>query len=390
MKRVIAIASGKGGVGKTTVSLNLSIALARQGLKVCLMDADMGLANVNVMLGAQPELNLWHMMREDKTLDDVLLEGPSGLSIIPGGSGVQELTSLDDMELKTLAVKFSPADSYDVLIVDSAAGIAPLNIAFMRAADAVFVIFTPEPTSVTDAYAVIKILAASQYEGKISLLPNMFKTPKGADKAAGKIIEVSKKALGLDLDCMSPILNDPAVSQAVIRQTPLLDHSPDSKTSQSILALGETLVESITEKSISSAVNFMFKATRFSNETKLLQMLERFQEKRGGVAKAKGKSEQQSAQPQKPASQQKTPPVIFNAPISTSGGGNSENMESALADIKSLHEAIQIMMKGQKNLGDSMGEITDVVRQLKDSMDNMESKLERISRQQTEEADKGF
>ena len=155
--RVIAVTSGKGGVGKTSISVNLALQFQQQGKRVVILDADFGLANVEIMLGIRPQYNLADLIFNDKSIEEIITEGPNGVGFISGGSGVQDLVNLDKEKLKKLIAKLVKLDSlYDVIIIDTGAGIADSVIEFVLSSPEVLLVVTPEPTSITDAYSLLK------------------------------------------------------------------------------------------------------------------------------------------------------------------------------------------------------------------------------------------
>ncbi|HHJ80971.1 MAG TPA: MinD/ParA family protein, partial [Candidatus Tenderia electrophaga] len=172
--RVIAVASGKGGVGKTNISVNLGLAMVAEGKKVMLMDADLGLANIDIMLGLHPEYNLSHVIKGERTLEEIIVDGPKGLQIIPASSGTQNMAELTPAEHAGVIQAFSEVGhDLDVLIIDTAAGIADSVISFTRAAQEVIVVVCDEPTSITDAYALIKLLNRDYGIQRFRVLSNM-------------------------------------------------------------------------------------------------------------------------------------------------------------------------------------------------------------------------
>jgi len=172
--KVIAIASGKGGVGKTNVTVNIGVALATQGKKVVLLDADLGLANIDVMLGLHPQFNLLHVLEGDKSLKDIMVDGPSGLQIIPAASGVKKMAELSPAEHAGMIQAFSELDQHiDILLIDSAAGIADSVVSFTKAAQEVIVVVCDEPASITDAYALIKLLSREHGVERFHIIANM-------------------------------------------------------------------------------------------------------------------------------------------------------------------------------------------------------------------------
>ncbi len=232
MKKIIAVASGKGGVGKTSVSMNLALALGELGKKVCLLDADLGLANINILLGIQPELSFYDLLYNGKSLDEVLFSVSDNVKIIPGGSGIQELTSVDEETYMPVAKQFEQLEDFDYLIIDTSAGISMSNLAFSMAADMVIMVFTPEPTSLTDGFAVIKIISNNNFGGSIQTLPNMFDSISSAEKYIKKITETARKFLDIEIESLPPILRDKVVTDAVIKQKPFMQAYPSSSASE--------------------------------------------------------------------------------------------------------------------------------------------------------------
>jgi flagellar biosynthesis protein FlhG len=157
--RIIAVASGKGGVGKTNVSVNLAIAYARQGKKVIVMDADLGLANVNVMLNMIPKFNLYHVIRKQKSMRDIILDTEYGIQIVAGASGFSKIANLTDDEREGFISELYTLSQADIIIIDTSAGVSNNVLGFVAAADDAIIVTTPEPTAITDAYGIIKIIA---------------------------------------------------------------------------------------------------------------------------------------------------------------------------------------------------------------------------------------
>lgn len=349
---IIAVSSGKGGVGKTSVSLNLSIALSRLGKKVWLLDADMGLANINILLGVQPTMTLYHILFEGKTLEEVALDGPSGVKIIPGGSGVQELTRIDKSVYRTFSSAFAKLSSEsDFLIVDTSAGISPENLAFSRAADAVIVLFTPEPTSLTDGFAVIKILCVNQYAGGIYLLPNMFESDKSAASTTEKVKEAAAKFLSRKLEHLPPLLSDKAVVDAVIRQRPFMESGHSSAASVRMGEIAAQIVsvsESRGDKKTAPA-DYVLDVVDYAHDTNLLNLVKKVNEKRtereegkphGGGQPAQAKvSEGGQVGAQTASPQGAMPPVAAGVNVDTKVvAGLLQHMEGQMKTMASVFE----------------------------------------------------
>lgn len=238
--RVISVASGKGGVGKTNVSVNIGTALSKLGNRVMLMDADMGLANVDIMLGLQTQYNLSHVLDGQKTLKEVIADGPAGLQIIPAASGVKRMAQLNAMENAGIINAFSElSNDIDVLIIDTAAGIADSVVSFCRASQEVIVVVTDEPASITDAYALIKVLSRDYGVSRFRLLANMVGSKKEGRMLYQKMASVTEKFLNVTLDYLGAVPYDRALKQAVQRQKPVVLTSPNSDAAESFYAMAQ-------------------------------------------------------------------------------------------------------------------------------------------------------
>jgi len=240
--RVIAVASGKGGVGKTNVSVNLGISLSKLGNRVLLMDADMGLANVDIMLGLQTQYNLSHVLDGEKTLQEIIVEGPAGLKIIPAASGVKRMAQLSAMENAGIINAFSElSGELDVLLIDTAAGIADSVVSFCRAAQEVVVVVTDEPASITDAYALIKVLSRDYQVSRIRLLANMSRSEQHGRQLYTKLSRVCEQFLDVSIDYLGTIPFDHDLREAVQKQTPVTVSSPNSVAAKSFKEIAYTV-----------------------------------------------------------------------------------------------------------------------------------------------------
>lgn len=240
--RVIAVASGKGGVGKTNVSVNLSIAMAKLNKRVLLMDADMGLANVDIMLGLQTKYNLSHVLDGQKTLKEIMVDGPGGIKVIPAASGVKRMAQLGAMENAGIINAFSElSDDLDVLVVDTAAGIADSVVSFCRAAQEVIVVVTDEPASITDAYALIKVLSRDYQLTQFRLLANMSRSPAQGRKLYEKLARVCEQFLDVSLDFLGTVPFDHDLREAVQRQTPVVTYKPNSEAAKAFKEMAKRI-----------------------------------------------------------------------------------------------------------------------------------------------------
>ena len=238
--KVIAITSGKGGVGKSNISANLSIILSQQGKRVALFDADLGLANIDVILGVTPSYNLTHVVSGGKNLNEVLVEGPAGLKVIAGGSGVHELAQLSLEQIDKLTSNLSLLEEeMDLILVDTGAGLSKSVLNFVLAADEIIVVTMPEPTAIADAYGVIKAIFYHNQEAKVNLLINRVINQKEAEKVAERIIQVCNQFIGKEINCLGYVLEDSKITQAVRIQQPLVLAYPRCPASQCLQRVAE-------------------------------------------------------------------------------------------------------------------------------------------------------
>ena len=241
--RVVAITSGKGGVGKTNVVAGLALSLAKLGQRVVVMDADFGLANLDILLGLSPKFTLEHVLRGEKVMEEILLEGPLGIRIIPASSGIQELTRLDTMsELRLVQGLQRVAETADWLLIDTAAGIHDSVIKLLMAAQEVILVTTPEPTSLVDAYAMVKVLHLREATKPLWLLINNGQNPDEAQETIDQLQAATERFLGKQLQVLGMIPNDPHLLQAVRQQHSVVDLFPQSPSSRAFSALARQLL----------------------------------------------------------------------------------------------------------------------------------------------------
>lgn len=238
--QVIAVTGGKGGVGKTSVSVNLSVALAQMGRRVALLDADLGLANVDIMLGLNSKHNLEDVLAGTHSLLDIMLTGPGGIRIIPASSGTQHMSQLSAMEHAGLIHAFSEiSEQIDVLIIDTAAGISDSVISFVRAAQEVLVVVCDEPSSITDSYALMKLLNRDYGLARFRVLANMTRTPQEGQNLFNKLTLVTERFMDATLQFVGSIPFDDGMRKAIQRQRAVVDMTPRGKASLAFHSLAE-------------------------------------------------------------------------------------------------------------------------------------------------------
>lgn len=227
--RVIAVTSGKGGVGKTNFTVNLALALAEYGQRVIILDGDLGLANVDIAFGLSARYTIEHLLSGEKTIEQILLTGPMGIGIIPGGSGVQGLSNLQRDQLENVIVNLGRLETIaDLLIIDTGAGLGHTVLNFLQAADDIIMVITPEPTALTDAYGLLKTLRKEAGEIPIHVVINRVRTEADALDTFRRLETAVRKFLHSSLNLLGWVYDDPLVGRAVMQQIPLGINSPDS------------------------------------------------------------------------------------------------------------------------------------------------------------------
>ncbi|WP_020612464.1 MinD/ParA family protein [Sediminispirochaeta bajacaliforniensis] len=229
--RIIAVTSGKGGVGKTNMSVNIAIAYAQLGKRVIVMDADLGLANVNVALGIIPKYNLYHVIRKQKRLEDIILDTEYGISFVAGASGFSKIANLTAEERESFVMELASLSSADVIIIDTSAGVSANVLSFVAAADDAIIVTTPEPTAITDAYGIIKIIATEidSLNLGLKLIVNRVKSVTEGKKVAERVINIAGQFLNLKVDYLGYVYDDLSVPQSVLKQRPFMVNEPNGK-----------------------------------------------------------------------------------------------------------------------------------------------------------------
>ena len=220
--RVIAVSSGKGGVGKTNLVVNLALALAEHKYKIIILDGDLGLANVDVAFGVIPDYNIRHLITGQKKIEDILYPVARGVTIFPGASGISELANLDRGQLENVLVYMGRLENMaDILLIDTGAGLGHTVLNFISASDDVIVVLTPEPPAMTDAYGLIKAIKNMQTKVNVNVVVNMVENELEAQQTYERLEQAVKRFLGLPINLLGWIYKDPLVNRSVLNQKPV-------------------------------------------------------------------------------------------------------------------------------------------------------------------------
>jgi flagellar biosynthesis protein FlhG len=238
------VSSGKGGVGKSNVVANLAVSLTKVGKRVLIMDADLGLGNLDVLLGLVPQHTIEDVLRGTHTLDEIVLSGPAGIHVLPASSGVARLTALTEAQQVMIQEQLAQLTSeMDVLLIDTGAGISPNVTFFASAADETIIVVSPEPTSLTDAYALIKVLARQYRERRFKVLVNQAKSPREAAEVFGKLDVAVDHFLHVAVELVGAIPYDDYVHLAVMQQKALCELFPDAPAAQAFRRLAHQVIQ---------------------------------------------------------------------------------------------------------------------------------------------------
>ncbi len=264
--RVITVTSGKGGVGKTNVAVNLAVSLSEYGFKVIILDADFGLANIDVIFGIVPQFTLVDVINNRKNILEILTEGPRNLKFISGGSGVEQLAKLDKSQLDKFVENISLLDKLaDYIIIDTGAGVSENVISFVMAADEVLLVTTPEPTSITDAYALIKMVSNRNKTKPIKLIVNRAETQTEAENILKKLSLVAEKFLSVKLSPLGYVLNDEVVPKSVRMQQPFAIAYPKSNAAKHIRDICKRMVQIRVDRNHGGVKSFVNRLVSFLN-----------------------------------------------------------------------------------------------------------------------------
>jgi flagellar biosynthesis protein FlhG len=240
--RTIAITSGKGGVGKTSISTNLALLLASAGQRVIVLDADLGLANVHIHLGLTPVDTIEHVIYGERSIQEVLVSGPNGIQLLAGASGIADVANLTEERETRLLEKLRELDQLaDVMIVDTGAGVSRHVMTFLQSADETIVVVTPDPSSIADAYAAIKVLLAGHPGAKVSLIVNMARDLKEAEAVADKLRLVCRRFLKMEPDVLGYVPRDAGLEAAIRAQRPLCLDNPACPAARALAAIAYQL-----------------------------------------------------------------------------------------------------------------------------------------------------
>lgn len=254
--RIISITSGKGGVGKTTVSVNLAISLANAGKKVLLFDGDLGLANVNVLLGIIPEHNIYEVIKGKKTVREIVISTSYGIDIIAGANGISQLANLSEEQREQFVKGLTELHGYDVMIIDTGAGVGANVLGLIMPADDVLVVTTPEPTAITDAYGMIKSIVANRQEKSIKLIVNRVPSAIEAKRVADRLISISSQFLRTNVQNLGFIFEESLVQKSISSQRPHVVLYPGSKSAACLSHIAARLINAPIKDDTTGIVGF--------------------------------------------------------------------------------------------------------------------------------------
>lgn len=265
--QVFSVTSGKGGVGKTAVVANLGISLARMGKRVLIIDADLGLANIDVIYGLTPRFNMNNFFSGEVGLQQIMVEGPSGIKILPAGSGLQQVTHLNSLQkIQFMEGLESLDEDFEVVLVDTEAGISENVTYFSAAANEILIIATSDPASITDAYTLMKLLSMEYQQKKFHLVVNIVKDPEEGLDVFQKLTIVANRFLNISINYLGCIPFDKKMKEALRRQKPIVDLLPDGRSSAVFENLAQSLVSLPVDLHLNGSLQFFWKKLLTINE----------------------------------------------------------------------------------------------------------------------------
>jgi flagellar biosynthesis protein FlhG len=260
--RIITVTSGKGGVGKTTFTINLALSLAKLGQRVFILDADLGTANVDVLLNLQPRFNLSHLINNEKEIMDIIVEGPGGIHLVPGGSGLQDLADMEEWQFNRLVTSMESLEKYaDIILIDTGAGLGKHVINFALAADNLIVITTPEPHAITDAYAIMKVLEEHEYKRTPYLVVNRVESGPEYQEISTRMHRAVSRFLNINMINLGFIPDDYAVPKSNKRLEPFALYNTTTPAAKAVYNIAKNLLNPGKEE---SATNYKGTANFFS------------------------------------------------------------------------------------------------------------------------------
>ncbi len=262
--RIISVASGKGGVGKTNIVVNIGLALQQAGKDVLILDADMGMANVDVLIGMTSQYNLGHVLKNKCELEDALMEGPEGLTVLPGASGVDQFTNIDMSQVeRLLKLSASIEKNYDFILMDIGAGAHQGVVNFIRAADEIMITLTPEPTAVMDAYSLLKILSNYEVASSLNLVINQVESETEAENVSKRMKNAIEEYLDMELDTTSYVPYDSVLPKSVRQQKPVMKLYPNSRSGKAFSRIADKLLQEASEESSRGMKGFVYRMLGF-------------------------------------------------------------------------------------------------------------------------------
>ena len=257
--KVITVTSGKGGVGKSNFVVNLSIMLQKMGRKVLIFDADIGMANDEILMGFVPKYNIIDCINRNLDIEDIMITGPEGVKLISGGTGLNKIRELQEEEIRILLSKLEKLEDYDYIIMDTGAGVNETVINFIGFSDEFILLTTPEPTSIMDGYSLLKTVSYFNVKNMVSIVVNRVYNEKEGEKTFLKLNNASKKFLSIDCNFMGTVEEDKKLTEAVRKQVPIVVSFPNSKVSKNISTIAKIIDNNNIVNKEDKRVNHLFK-----------------------------------------------------------------------------------------------------------------------------------